>query len=268
MQTTQAGILAEETRLARHLLFTSLADTDPRDALQALAGQLDGETAVLGLGHSLLQSLDADIPGMRNFPAMTGKAVEVPSTPMSLWCWLRGDDRGVLLHRGRDISRILSPAFELAAVIDSFQYGGNHDLSGYEDGTENPKGDEAIDAAIVQNQGAGLDGSSFVAVQQWLHDLDYMDSLTQIERDDIIGRRLSDNEEFDAAPESAWRQLEQYLIETNQADLLTQIRFAGWEPMRFENDSFDLKLRSFFKYCICAPGPVHSPVQSIGFMVN
>jgi len=203
MQPTQAGILAEETRLARHLLFTSLADTDSREALQALAAQLDGEAVVLGLGHSLLLSLGADIPSMRNFPAMTGKAVEVPSTPMSLWCWLRGDDRGVLLHRGRDISRILSPAFELAAVVDSFQYGDNHDLTGYEDGTENPKGDEAIAAAIVQNQGAGLDGSSFVAVQQWLHDLDYMESLTQAESDDIIGRRLSDNEEFEEAPESA-----------------------------------------------------------------
>ena len=77
------------------------------------------------------------------------------------------------------------------------------DLSGYEDGTENPKGDKAIMAAIVQGQGPALDGSSFVAVQHWVHDLDGMKAKPQKEQDDIIGRRLSDNEEFDEAPESA-----------------------------------------------------------------
>jgi putative iron-dependent peroxidase len=203
MTTTQNGILAEETRLARYLFFTSLMDTDPRPVLQELAGLVDGESVVLGLGQSLLLSLDASIAGMRDFQAITGKGVEVPSTPMSLLCWLRGDDRGQLLHRGRAITQILAPAFELGSVIDSFQYDKNRDLTGYEDGTENPKGDEAIAAAVVQGQGKGMDGSSFMAIQQWLHDLDYFDSLSEDEQDDVFGRRRSDNEEFDEAPEAA-----------------------------------------------------------------
>ncbi len=77
------------------------------------------------------------------------------------------------------------------------------DLTGYEDGTENPEGDDAGDAAIVQGAGSALDGSSFVAVQQWIHDLDRFNAKAQGERDDIIGRRLSDNEELDEAPVSA-----------------------------------------------------------------
>ncbi len=38
---------------------------------------------------------------------------------------------------------------------------------------------------------------------QWVHDLDFFESKPAAERDDIIGRRQSDNEELARAPESA-----------------------------------------------------------------
>jgi putative iron-dependent peroxidase len=98
---------------------------------------------------------------------------------------------------------MLDPAFMLHDVIDTFQYDKNRDLSGYEDGTENPHGEEAIQAAIVQGVGTGMDGSSFVVAQQWLHDFGALQSMPTEEKDDIFGRHLSDNEEFDEAPESA-----------------------------------------------------------------
>jgi putative iron-dependent peroxidase len=82
-------------------------------------------------------------------------------------------------------------------------HAGGRDLIGYEDGTENPEDDAAMDAAIVQGGGSGLDGSSFVAIQQWVHDLTHFASLPEPERDNIIGRRISNNEEFDDAPASA-----------------------------------------------------------------
>lgn len=203
MQSAQPGILETETPLARFLTFSLLADTDPRETLLALLDHVDGREVVVGLGSSLLLNMGVQVKDMRVFPAMTGSGVEVPSTPMSLWLWLRGSDRGVLLHRARQLTEFLAADFELTSVVDAFQYDGNRDLSGYEDGTENPKGDDAVDAAIVQNQGKGYDGASFVAVQQWVHDLDYMESLSQADQDDIIGRRREDNEEFEEAPESA-----------------------------------------------------------------
>ena len=48
-----------------------------------------------------------------------------------------------------------------------------------------------------------MDGSSFVAVQLWVHDLDRFLTLSQDEQDNTIGRRKSDNEELDDAPASA-----------------------------------------------------------------
>jgi putative iron-dependent peroxidase len=98
---------------------------------------------------------------------------------------------------------VLLPAFSIEDIVDSFKYGSGRDLTGYEDGTENPVNDDAIRHAIVSGQGAGLDGGSFVAVQQWVHDLNKFDDMAPETQDHMIGRRISDNEELADAPDSA-----------------------------------------------------------------
>jgi len=203
MQSVQPGILAEETRLARYLLFSIHSVADIPTALQALQANIDTHTTVVGLGQSLITSMDENIPGLRVLPAHSVNGIDIPSTPVALWCWLRGNDRGEIFHRSRFIENLLMPAFMLDDVVDSFQFDNNHDLTGYEDGTENPEGEAAINAAVVQSRGDSLDGSSFVVFQQWLHDFDVFDDMTTAEQDDCIGRHIHDNEEFDEAPESA-----------------------------------------------------------------
>jgi len=111
---------------------------------------------------------------------------------MALWCWLRGDDRGELLHQGRELSAsLIAAGFEVANVTEAFRYADGRDLSGYEDGTENPKGDAAVDAAFVQGQGTALDGSSFVAVQTWRHNLDTFMAMPEATRDHVIAGQSS-----------------------------------------------------------------------------
>lgn len=203
MDMTQPGILAEGNKLARYLEFSAATEADIRSALQSLAENDNADKTVIGLGQSLVDMLGTTVQGLTTLSAQTVNDIEVPSTPVALWCWLRGDDRGELFHRSRQLESMLAPGFSLDKTMDSFQYDENRDLSGYEDGTENPEGEEAIQAAIVQNQGAGLDGSSFVAVQQWLHNFESFDAMSTEQQDDAIGRHISDNEEFDEAPESA-----------------------------------------------------------------
>lgn len=203
MSETQQGILADVPAAARHLFFTAAPDVHPARALRALASVVDGETIVVGLGLSLVQSLGKKIPGLNVFPRYAGVGFDVPSTPAALWCWLRGDDRGELLHRTRQIEHAMAPDLVLTQAIDAFRYQSGRDLTGYEDGTENPKGEDAIEAAIVKNAGPGLDGASFVAVQQWLHNLDHFDAMQPTERDNVIGRERLSNEELEDAPPSA-----------------------------------------------------------------
>ena len=199
----QSGIIAAVPRMARYLTFSLIGDSDPMAALEELSALADDDSIVVGLGESLLVSMGVDIPGMRSFPQMAGSAVDVPSTPSSLWCWLRGDDRGELVHLTRAVSQVLGAAFLLDDVIDAFQYGASLDLTGYTDGTENPKGEQALEAAFVSNEGKGMNGSSFVAVQQWVHDLDSFNSLELWERDNVFGRRIRDDVEIEDAPDSA-----------------------------------------------------------------
>jgi len=207
MNNNQAGILQAPLGHSRYLSFHLEAGDNMQE--QAKSGLLkllditDGDRVVVGIGQSLLQAIDVSISGMRVFPAMTGAGFEVPSTPAALWCWLRGEDRGELYHLGREIEQRLFPEFNLGQVLDGFIYGPSLDLTGYEDGTENPKDDDAVSAAIISNQGKGMDGSSFVAVQQWVHDLTLFEDHSQQEQDHIIGRQKSDNKEIDDAPASA-----------------------------------------------------------------
>lgn len=198
----QAGVLAAVPRQARYLTFSLRGGTSPRSALQALAALTDGERCVAGFGQAVVAACGAHIDGLREFPSFSGPGFSVPSTPAAVWCWLRGDDRGDLVHRSRRIAQALAPAFAAESAVDAFRHGSGRDLTGYEDGTENPKGARAVAAAIARGP-AGTGGSSFVAVQQWVHDFPAFESMGVRAQDNAIGRRRRDNKELERAPASA-----------------------------------------------------------------
>ncbi|HEY6094109.1 MAG TPA: Dyp-type peroxidase [Gallionellaceae bacterium] len=203
MDHYQTGIMDAVPLHARHLFFTITPDASPAGAMRALAAMADGSNTVVGLGRSLVQALGHDIPGLRVFPHYAGAGVDVPSTPYALWCWLRGDDRGDLVHRTRQIEQALSPTLTLSQIVDVFKYKTGLDLTGYEDGTENPQGADALQAALSPNHTPGIEGSSFVAIQQWKHDLTHFEAMPAAEQDNVIGRHKVDNEEIEDAPASA-----------------------------------------------------------------
>ena len=199
----QPGILLPPPSRGRFLQFRSYLDADPRVALTALSQRIWDDRVVFGIGVPVVRALSAKVKGLRSFPVINEAKVEVPATQMSAWCFLRGDDPGELLHLGREISALLKPGFVVQETIDAFQFKEGRDLSGYVDGTENPSEDDSPAIALLSGGGAGIDGGAFVSVQRWEHNLDYLASWTQKERDHAIGRRHSDNEEIDDAPLTA-----------------------------------------------------------------
>jgi len=203
MSNYQNGILADVPSQARYLSFSLDPEGDTKAALRQLAEFADGETIVVGIGLSTTRALNVTVPGLNSFPLFDDAQVEVPATDSDLWCWLRGNDRGELVHLTHKLVNLLAEGFICEQIIDGFRFGTGRDLTGYEDGTENPVDDKAVTTAILTNAGKGLDGSSFVAVQQWVHNLDDFLSRPQEEQDEIIGRRKSDNEELDDAPLTA-----------------------------------------------------------------
>jgi len=199
----QPGILdAPVPAQARHLFFSLHTPAALAGVLDALLLQVDGSRVVAGFGAPLVLALGRSIEGLRAFPQLTA-AVDNPCTQHDLWLWVRGADRGELWLLSQDLEKRLAPAFALVEATDAFRHKSGHDLTGYEDGTENPVEDAAVEAAIVAGDVPGVSGSSFAAFQLWRHDLDCFKALPQAEQDDIIGRRKSDNEELDEAPVSA-----------------------------------------------------------------
>ena len=90
MGNVQPGILLPPPALARYMIFSLRPDTQPIQPLKELAASVDGEQSVIGLGESLLNVLGIEVAGVKTFPVYSGTAVDVPSTPAALWCWLRG----------------------------------------------------------------------------------------------------------------------------------------------------------------------------------
>ena len=197
MSNAQTGVLGPVPRVGRYLTFQYRFGTDARAALNALASLAPSLDVVVGLGDAALAAAGGSVDGLRAFPAFDRRGVTVPSTPAALWCWVRGDDLGNVVHASRKLEHALSTSFDVQSAVDAFKHKDGHDLTGYEDGTENPTGDDAVAAAV---DGAG---ASFVAVQQWVHDLSHFESLPRSECDNIIGRRREDNEELQDAPPSA-----------------------------------------------------------------
>lgn len=203
MTAHQPGILKPIPAVARYVTYTLRPGADARACLRLLRNHADGEQTVTGVGLSLVTALGCNIDELRAFPEFSGFGIDVPSTPSALLLWLRGDDRGEIVNRHRALDDLLAPAFTPTRVIDAFTYDGRYrrDLTGYEDGTENPKGTKAVAAAISRRN--GIAGSSFLAIQQWEHDMHRFDAMPRREQDHTFGRRKSDNEELDDAPDSA-----------------------------------------------------------------
>lgn len=194
---SQRGILAPLARAARYLVLDVPPDISAKDLVRRLRELPSDERLVVGLGAPLVKALGAGVPALRTFPALAGPGCAVPSTQGALLLHSRGDDHGDTLDTLNRVLGLLGSGLRIAEDIVGFKHRDGHDLTGYEDGTENPKGDAAIAAALAP------DGSSYVAVQRWVHDLGGFERLGPAERDNVIGRARESNEELPDAPASA-----------------------------------------------------------------
>jgi putative iron-dependent peroxidase len=195
----QPVIVAPVPLLGCHLVFGARVGTDPRPALARLRTLLSPESAIVGLGQPLVLALGAKVPGLRAFPALCGPGIAFPSTQGWLWIFLIGSDAGDLHDRARAVrAAVCEPGggFSLRDEAATFQYRKGRDLTGFEDGTENPKDERALAAAIVSGRGDALDGSSFAAIQRYVHDLDGFGRLSSAAKEAVIGRSLETNEEL------------------------------------------------------------------------
>jgi porphyrinogen peroxidase len=203
-RTPQPGIFAVGTRSHHHLSLDVDAGADPAEvfgalrAIRATATTVAGVNLVVGLGSGLCgQVAPAALPGdVGPFADLDGvDGVRIPADQHDVWVWLHSSGPDAVFDAARQVHADLAG---LATVVDeapTFAYQASRDLTGFEDGTENPPIDEAPAAVMVPAGRPGA-GSSVVLVQRWVHDLDAFDALPRAEQDQVIGRSLVTGEEL------------------------------------------------------------------------
>jgi porphyrinogen peroxidase len=227
----QPGILQPVPALAQHQFWQRRPEASADQVKQVLRSvweTVDGKSVVLGLGASLGADLRLGAPReLKAFVEPMGSRLKLPNTPSDLWLWLRSkaqDDKGTeqaqLLALSRKLHALLASAFKLQESVACFRHAEGRDLTGYEDGTENPKGKKALATGIAP------DGSSFVALQKWQHQWHKIDAMSEQQRNLAIGRVRKTNEEIEDAPESA------HVKRTAQEDFILSDSSEGFSLRR------------------------------------
>ena len=117
------------------------------------------------------------------------------STPGDLLFHIRAKRMDLCFELATQIMARLGDAVSPVDEVQGFRYFDDRDLLGFVDGTENPRGEAAIDAVLIGEEDAAFAGGSYVIVQKYLHDLDGWNALSTEAQERIIGRtKLSDIE--------------------------------------------------------------------------
>jgi len=219
--TPQPGIFAVGTRSHHHLQFDVNEGADLGELLGALraireqATTVGGVNVVIGLGHDLCAQLAPDaLPAdVAAFETIHGAdSVAMPGDQHDLWIWLHSFGPDSVFDLARRADATLGDLVSVVREHPSFTYMASQDLTGFEDGTENPPLDEAVPLVQVPEGSPGA-GSSVVLLQQWVHDLEAFDALDDDTKDQVIGRNLHTGAELDEAVRSPRAHISRVVLE-------------------------------------------------------
>lgn len=154
---------------------------------------------VLGFRPELWRQARPDScpPGVHDFSdAVVGDdGFSMPATQHDVAVWVAGGAQDVVFDRVREIVGALAPFAALADEEVGWTYRYHRDLTGFVDGTENPKQFETRDVAVVA-EGPGA-GASVLLLQRWPHDTAAWDALSVEQQEAAIGRTKDDSTELD-----------------------------------------------------------------------
>jgi porphyrinogen peroxidase len=227
-------VLGPLTRAAIFLVVTIKPETDSYAAVRSFCGDLAGLiravefrdidaglTCVAAFGSDAWDRLfgnsrPAELHPFREFRSGKRHAV---ATPGDVLFHIRAGRLDICFELVTQIMERIGDVVAIADEVQGFRYFEDRDLIGFVDGTENPRGTVALEAALVGAEDALFAGGSYVVVQKYLHDMKGWNALSTEAQELIIGRRkLSDIELDDGIkPTSAHTALT--VIEENGKEL-------------------------------------------------
>ncbi|HEY0201491.1 MAG TPA: Dyp-type peroxidase, partial [Burkholderiaceae bacterium] len=134
--------------------------------------------------------------GLRPFKELRGAKHHAPATPGDLLLHIRARSVDMCFELAMQAMRALNGAVEPVDEVHGFRYFDARSMVGFVDGTENPAGQEALDATLIGAEDAHFAGGSYVIVQKYLHDMKAWNSLSTEEQERVIGRTKHDDIEL------------------------------------------------------------------------
>jgi putative iron-dependent peroxidase len=246
MPTPQPGVLPAGGAHAYFLTFT-VAEGAERTALSktirdilpsARALATKAKTArllcTLGIGSELWGRLSpASRPaGLRLFRAVKANGRVAPATGGDLFLQITSGCHDLNLDLAMGLVRRLQPLATVAEEIHGFQYRDSRDLTGFIDGTENPKGKARAVAALIGEEDRPFAGGSYVAVQRYVHDLERWSRLGDREQEQIIGRTKRGSVELPKNKKPETAHISRVVIERDGAELQILRQSYPWGTVR------------------------------------
>jgi putative iron-dependent peroxidase len=157
---------------------------------------------------------------LRPFEALAAGGRVAPSTGGDLLLHIVSRRHDLNFELAMRIRHELGDAAQVLDEIHGFRYLDGRDLTGFIDGTENPKGDaERAEVALIGDEDADFAGGSYAFTQRYLHNLEKWAKLTTAEQEQAIGRRKSDSAELPAKIKPATAHISRVVIEENGEEL-------------------------------------------------
>lgn len=209
MPQPQKGICAEPNLHALYLMFNVTDEQDDliREKLAKILNifnHYDEEhyeamiSGVVAIGSNYWMELyPGELPlELAPFPDMSCEDRSAPVVPSDLFIQIRADRADICHAIGVEVYELLKMHVELVEQVKGFRYLDGRDLTGFVDGTENPKGMKKLDVAIVGDEDPSFTGGSYIHVQRYRHNLDRWNQVELEDQEKIIGRTKSDDVEF------------------------------------------------------------------------
>lgn len=213
MAREQFGVCAEPSLHGYYLLFNVIDDDNTylRQALSRLPELFDNYadhyseanlTGVIAIGANYWDELypHARPPELKPFSAMACDDRFAPSNSYDLYIEIRSDRADVNHIVSTKVNDLLSTSVELVEQVRSFRFLDGRDLTGFVDGTENPRGYHKREVALVsQEQDNAFSGGSYLHIQRYRHNMQLWQATEQKEQEDVYGRTKVDNIEYASA---------------------------------------------------------------------
>lgn len=156
-------------------------------------------SCVTGIGSDAWDRLFPGQPRpahLHPFRALKGDKHEAPSTPGDLLFHIRATRTDACFDLAMQISQALGDSAVPVDEVHGFRYFDARSMVGFVDGTENPEGDEAVEATLVGDEDPHFAGGSYVIVQKYLHDMRAWNELSVADQEKVIGRTKYDDREM------------------------------------------------------------------------